>query len=291
MARVPRTSASQVDAALGSRMWRDSGAARWSLSPTDFTATLERSVARRFGGTADATAVAAYLDALHASDLALAAACARGSDAAWEHFVLQFRPVLYRLAATLAGERGREIADGLYADLFGLEEREGQRRSLFDYYHGRSSLTTWLRSVLAQRVVDRARAERRVEPLPETDVLVADPPGRGGPVPDPHRSTYLASVRDALEAALGALDAKDRLRLAMYYLQGVKLAAIGRVLGESEATASRKLDRTRRLLRDAVGARLRAGGLNADQVALAFEYAAGDWPFDLGAALDTPRPP
>ena len=43
---------------------------------------------------------------------------------------------------------GRELADSLYADLFGLDTRDGERRSLFRYYHGRAKLTTWLRSVL-----------------------------------------------------------------------------------------------------------------------------------------------
>ena len=37
--------------------------------------------------------------------------------------------------------------------------RAGERQSLFRYFHGRSSLTTWLRAVLAQRHVDRLRSE------------------------------------------------------------------------------------------------------------------------------------
>ena len=45
----------------------------------------------------------------------------------------------------------------------GFAERDGERQSLFRYFHGRSSLATWLRAVLAQRVVDAVRVERRLE--------------------------------------------------------------------------------------------------------------------------------
>ena len=46
---------------------------------------------------------------------------------------------------------------------------DGERQSLFRYFQGRSSLATWLRAVLAQRYVDRLRAQKRLEPLPEED--------------------------------------------------------------------------------------------------------------------------
>src|SRR5713226_2107978 len=68
-----------------------------------------------------------------------------------------------------SGRRARDLADSLYAELFGLRSGGDTRQSLFRYFHGRSSLTTWLRAVLAQRHVDRIRAQRRVEPLPERD--------------------------------------------------------------------------------------------------------------------------
>ena len=63
---------------------------------------------------------------------------------------------------------GREarvgLADSRYADLYGVEQRDGERQSLFRFFHGRSSLATWLRAVLAQRHVDRVRVEQRTEP-------------------------------------------------------------------------------------------------------------------------------
>jgi IS30 family transposase len=53
------------------------------------------------------------------------------------------------------------------------------------------------------------------------------------------------------------LPARDRLRLSCYYAQGLKLAAVGRLLKEHEATVSRNLARSRSDLREAIDARLR----------------------------------
>ena len=86
--------------------------------------------------------------------------------------MLEYRPVLYRSADAIdPGGGARELADSIYADLFGLQERDGERRSLFRYFHGRSSLATWLRAVLAQRYVDRVRSSRRLTPLDDEEAV------------------------------------------------------------------------------------------------------------------------
>ena len=198
--------------------------------------------------------------------------------------MLEYRPVLYRAADALdRGGGAREIADSLYAELYGIKDRPGDRRSLFNYFQGRSSLATWLRAVLAQRYVDRLRAQRRFEPLPDEEhdaesvVRTADMAADGGEPPDPARARYLGLVRQALGCAVGRLTARDRLRLAIYYVQELTLAETGRVLKEHEATVSRQLARTRRAIRTAVEQQLRdEAGLNDDQVAACFEWMAGD---------------
>src|SRR5438093_688088 len=105
----------------------------------------------------------------YAADLELAARCAAGDAAAWERFIVEYRPVLYRADDALDRSGGaRQLADSLYAELYGVGDG-GERRSLFQYFHGRSSLATWLRAVLAQRYVDRLRLQKRLQPLPDED--------------------------------------------------------------------------------------------------------------------------
>jgi RNA polymerase sigma-70 factor (ECF subfamily) len=276
----------RVDARTIGRLYRQAGAERWDVPVDAFAAALEVSL-----GHAPADAQRRperYLGSLHLEDLALACACEAGHDAAWEHFVRAHRPVLYRAADALApGGAARELADSLYAELYGLSERDGQRRSLFRYFHGRSSLGTWLRAVLAQRFVDGVRASRRLDPLPD------DEPAAGGGVvgvPDPDEPRYVALLQQALGSAMAALEPRDRLRLGLYYAQDLTLAQAGRLLGEHEATVSRQLSRTRRVIREHVEAELGALGLSADEVDRCFEIATEDaGAMDLGRMLGAGR--
>jgi RNA polymerase sigma-70 factor (ECF subfamily) len=242
--------------------------------------------------------VEAYLDSLHARDLALARACSAGNEAAWEFFVAEYRQQLYRAASAIVGHgdsrdpAARELADSLYADLYGLRESASGRKSLFDYFHGRSKLSTWLRAVLAQRHVDEIRRTQRTQPIEGEDgqerVDIATRAGTSSRdaalerTLDPERAKHIAILQAALVAALGALAPRDRLRLAYYYADERTLAEIGRLMGEHEATASRKLDRTRRGLRRAVEVALRDGKkLSEAQVQECFQHAREKWPFDL----------
>lgn len=201
----------------------------------------------------------------HQADFDLASACAAGDERAWEQFIREYRPVLHRAADAMApGGSARDIADELFAELYGLRERDGERQSLFRYFQGRSSIATWLRAVLAQRYVDRIRAARRMEALPDAESQDATPvhaalshASRALGRTNPEEPRCRAAVRDALEFAIAGLEPRDRLRLRCYYTQALKLVAIGKLFGESEATASRQLARVRKELREAVETRMR----------------------------------
>ena len=276
--------------ALAMRLHADAEARRWHVTPDAWLAALDASAARAFEGREASPAdVERYLRALHLGELALATACAAGDEDAWQHFVLTYRPVLHRAADALApGGDARDLADGLYGELFGMGASGGARRSLFTYFHGRSSLATWLRSVLAQRHVDRLRSQRRTEPLPSTpegDDALADT----RPAPDPDHHRFLGIMRLVLAAALGRLGSRDRLRLACYYAQRMTLAQIGRLTGEHEATVSRQLARTRGLLRTWSEQSLRADHHMDDaQITECFRSVATDaGPMDLSDLLST----
>jgi RNA polymerase sigma factor (sigma-70 family) len=266
-----------MDARLLTKLHTAAQASKWAISEAAFRSVLERSAAKSLAaGAAAADRVERYLTALHLEDLALAAACESGHDAAWDHFVLQFRPVLYRAADALApGGGAREIADAIYADLFGIQEREGERRSLFRYYHGRSSHATWLRAVLAQRHVDAIRASRRLTPIEDEAPAIEARPARASA--DPERPRWLAAVKLALQRAIGALPDRDRLRLGCYYREDLTLAQIGRLLGEHEATVSRHLTRIRGAIRAEVERVLQSEhSMTAAEIAQCFESTIDD---------------
>jgi RNA polymerase sigma-70 factor (ECF subfamily) len=266
-----------MDEATARRLFERARAERWQLSFDAFADALSASVAKAFdAGPPGASDVRRYLDSLHLEDLALACACAAGHDGAWEHFILEIRPVLYRAADAIdPGGGARELADSLYADLYGMSERNGVRQSLFRYFHGRSSLATWLRAVLSQRHVDRLRSGRRTDPLPdeESSAMAAV----AASAPDPGHDRYVSLLQDALRSALGRLDPRDRLRLGCYYAQQMTLAHIGRLLGEHEATVSRHLARVRKEVRADVERVLREQfGLSEAEVTECFQSVMDD---------------
>ena len=290
-----------LPASLVRDLFRTSNGERWGLSADDFAASLEASVAQAFPNTdpadSDAREIRTYAERLHLEDLALACACMLGRDAAWDHFVLTHRPILYRAADALDPSGGaRELADALYGDLFGAKT-SGDGRALFSYFHGRSTLATWLRAVLSQRYVDLVRSRARLQSLPDEDERPTSPRlRRGKPVDplrqgfvgqvDPDRARLVPLVDRALRSAIEALPPKDRLRLRSYHAAGLTLAQIGRVTAEHEATVSRHLTRTRRAVRQAAELWLRdRGSLDEAQIARALELA-GDDPGRTGPAAD-----
>jgi len=288
--------------------------ARWGLSEVAFAEGLRRSAGKRFGGAQPAPSeVEAYVKSLHLEDLALACACSEGLEKAWEFFIAHFRQDLRHAASAMLRGSGRadegraeELADSLYAELYGVRSSaDGRRKSLFEYFHGRSKLSTWLRAVLAQKQVDMFRTSGRTVSLDdemeggaprEQAARTASVPAN----PDPDRGRYLGRFDRALAAALAGLTPRDRLILACYYVDQLTLAEIGRLLREHESTVSRHLERLRRALRESVTQALQREipacngrpaepALDVAQTELAFEYAIQDWPFDLSVALSAPE--
>jgi RNA polymerase sigma-70 factor, ECF subfamily len=257
-------------------LYARSGAERWALSQESLAQALHQSTTHRFPDGATEGEVARYLATVHVEDLALAAACREGNGAAWDHFVLHFRPALYAAARSVAGDAHRDLADSLYAELYGVSNAGEERTSLLVWYHGRSRLLTWVRSVLVQRHIDARRAASRTEQWDADDESAPGGRERGyASTPDPGRAHAVAIAQDALDRAIAALDGRDRLRLRLYYGEDLTLAQVGRITGEHEATVSRKLDRARADLRRRVERHLRAEhGLSDAAIAECFAYAA-----------------
>lgn len=291
------------------KLYAQSQAGRWGLTRERFASALERSAKKHFSaGASNPQKLDEYLATLHLEDLALAAACAAGCESAWEDFFAAYRPYLRMAAAAIlrcqaASAEACELADSLFSDLYGLADGKGPDRSLFRYFHGRSSLKTWLRAVLAQRHIDSIRAGRRFEELAGDEAPESSrKPPLGSPLQpaDPHRELYVSLFTRALQAALDGLAPLEKDRLRLHYSEEKTLAEIGRLLGEHESSVSRHLERVRSDLRHAVEEILRRGfvaangcaaqpGLSDAEIALCLEYSAENTPIDLEKLLPSPR--
>jgi RNA polymerase sigma-70 factor len=273
------------------RLYSTSNAAAWHVTRTSFADALRLSFERRFGTDGrpvTRTEAATFLDSLHSADLALAIGCRDGDADAWRHLVATYRAPVDAFARAVLGNSSRagEIADSLWADLYGLRGSDGDRRSPLAHYGGRSSLMSWLRVVVTRLEADQWRSTRRMEPLHEdrdgNSSVIAD----GTAQADPDRARLLAALERSLNEALNALSPDDRLRLSYYYVQNLTLAQTAALIGEHESSASRNLARARAAIRDRVTRTLRREyHFSDDQIGQCFEYATGDWPFDLGRML------
>ena len=243
-------------------LFEKSRATRYGLTEAAFIAVLEQ-VAQKYVPDAALSAKLELWQSLRVEELALARGCVAGNELAWQEFLTRFREKLYDIARGITKEdsSGRELADSLYADLYGLSEREGRRVSRLSFYMGRGSLEGWLRTVVAQEFVNRYRKQKRLVSLEEeTEEGVQFASSESF-------STLSVDGRlgQATDDALGRLPAEDRLILAGYYLDNRTLTEIGRMLGVHESTVSRRLEKLLKLLRKHVVSGLQARGMNRDQ--------------------------
>jgi RNA polymerase sigma-70 factor, ECF subfamily len=285
-----RTIALVSDATLAS-LYERAGAESLSVTADAFRAALQRALDKRFGGEAVSTAeIEDFLSGLHLEDLALAVACAAGESGAWDLFVRRYQAEMRRAATALGGATvGEEIADAAIAQLFGVDARGGRRRPLFEYFHGRSRLSTWLRSLIAQRHIDHVRTERRLSSLDameQREILLEAPAAE----PDLDSGRIGAAMRRAMMRAIERLEPRDRLRLACYYAEGLTLATIGRMLSEHEATVSRNLQRTRERIRADVEGELASElGMSPLQVRSCYQQLIDAGAVSVAGTLEAPH--
>jgi RNA polymerase sigma-70 factor (ECF subfamily) len=256
-AHIPQMSAA-VSNAIQQR-YPDSGAARYGIALEGFQGMVA-SVMLRYAEQASEDEQIALVAGLHTQELVLARACAAGNELAWEEFLTRYRDSLYQTAYRIANDEAtaRELADGLYGDLFGIPDNNGRRRSKLDYYMGRGSLEGWLRTVLSQNFVDRYRSQRKevsLEEQIENGTSFAAKQDAVVTTPDD-------GLNNAVADALAELNGEERFLLASYYLDGRTLAEIARILRVHESTISRKLDKLTGELRKRVRKRLQSRGMS-----------------------------
>jgi RNA polymerase sigma-70 factor (ECF subfamily) len=241
--------------------YADSGAEPFGIDQAGLAEIL-CGVVSQWDGAAEEPTVRGFLTLLRLDELVLARACAAGNDRAWEVFLNRYRATLYESAYKIAKEESaaRALADSLYAELYGVNEKGEQRASKLLYYQGRGSLQGWLRTVLAQEYVNRYRSTRR-----ETSLDAALDGGQQFAAAEPDLNLTDPRVESAATAELAALESEDRFLLAAYYLDRRTLAEIAKLQRVHESTISRKLERLTSGLRKRIRKRMMQAGMSARQ--------------------------
>jgi RNA polymerase sigma-70 factor, ECF subfamily len=241
--------------------YRDSGAGQFEIDQDGLTEVLAGVIQKNDCAKGEAGA-RDFLTLIRLEELVLARACAAGNDRAWVVFLTRYRATLYESAYKIAREESaaRELADSLYAELYGLSEKGQQRASKLLYYQGRGSLQGWLRTVLAREYVNRYRGTRR-----ETSLDAAVEDGQQFKAREADPAATDPRVETAASAELAALEPEERFLLAAYYLDHRTLADIAKLQRVHESTISRKLERVTSGLRKRIRKRMMQAGMSPRQ--------------------------
>lgn len=234
-------------------MYVTSGAASWSVAQVDFARAVWEGVSVL--AVREPGEIPKLIEKIRGEELALVLGCVAGNERAWEAFSFGYRNAVYEAACAFTSDlaMARELTDTLTSELYGFETRDGQRRSKLNYYHGRSSLKTWLRAVVYQKFVDEYRHLVRQDQLPDD----LPQPAQEKAVSASDEEKYAGWLGEAVSVTLRELAPEDRLVLSYYYVQLLTLKQIGRITGKHEATISRHLDGLRKKLRKRIEEYLR----------------------------------
>jgi|SRR6202167_3513675 len=275
-------------AELAAELHASSGCGKIGLSHESFAAILCDVGAKYLPAETSHAEARTFLLTLRVEELALARACAAGHNSAWDIFLTRYREKLYQSALRIAREdsAARDLADSLYAELYGTNTRGSERVSKLASFTGRGSLEGWLRTVLAQEFVNRYRRTKRLVSLDEESE-----DGSQFAAPEPEPVTPADSrLESATHAALASLSSEDRVVLAAYYLDGRTLAEIARMLGVHESTISRKVDKLAKALRKKILAGMVQQGMARRQAEEALEVDVRDLRLDIRRSLTQESP-
>lgn len=237
-----------------------------SVDLDKYTAHLQHISNRYLGSSVSEDSQVAFLKSLHTNDLLLALACAMGIEAGWKRFHSIYRKYLCDLSHhLLSGSRDlEELGETIWVDLF-LPDKT--RQSRIASYDGRSSLSTWLRVVVSNRVINerqrRSAAAGNIDVMPEP----ADPRALYDVEDLLRRGRYNKLILSAFRRVLSSLTDHEAVIVLMRYDQGLQLGEIARLFSVHQSTITRQLERVvERLRRDVVVVLSSQYGLNGAQV-------------------------
>ena len=185
-------------------------------------------------------------------EFALIRAAQTGDQVAFEQLVRAYDQSVLKLAMNLL--RSNEDAADVYQEAF-LRVYKNLQSFRFD-----CSFHTWLYRIVTNLCLDhlRKRKVRKEEAsvvqtadgmMDRLDTLTEDRADG-----DPQRKLLTGELREKIQKILGELTPRERMVFEMRHYQGMRLRAIGEVLGTTEEAAKNCLFRATQKMRSSLGA-------------------------------------
>lgn len=200
---------------------------------------------------ASCAASAEGLESIHAPDVLLALACARGDERALRELDHRLAQVVPRAVSRLrsGGAFVEEVRQLLSQRL--LVPAAGGAARVLDY-RGKGPLERWLRAAALRVALNLLESDK--SPREQGESAIRALPDQGVD-PELHhlRSRYAPQLKEAVETALQGLSPKERNFLRLYFVEGLTVEQIGAMQGAHKSTVSRWITRAR----ETVGAQVR----------------------------------
>jgi RNA polymerase sigma-70 factor, ECF subfamily len=153
-----------------------------------------------------------------------------GEDGAIEILYERYKSMAYALAVRITGDAA--LAEDVLQDAF-----VGAWRNAGRYQQGRSSVKTWLLSIVHHRAIDATRRRRPTTELPDADA----PTPTSLTLPDLWPEVAGRLDRDAVVAALGTLSDVQREALELGYFGGLTQQEIAERTGTPLGTVKSRM--------------------------------------------------
>ena len=176
-------------------------------------------------------------------EAALIRAAQRGDQDAFEQLVRAYEQTVLQLAMHLV--RSADDARDVYQEAF-LRVYKNLHSFRFD-----CSFRTWLYRIVTNLCLDHLR-KRKVRSEEPAEVMAGDELADGTEA-DPQRRLLSQEVGARIEEVLRGLTPRERTVFELRHYQGLRLKAIGEVLGTSEEAAKNCLFRVTQKMRTALG--------------------------------------
>jgi RNA polymerase sigma-70 factor, ECF subfamily len=184
-------------------------------------------------------------------EAALIRAAQAGDQDAFERLVRNYDQPVLRLAMNLL--RSPEDAYDIYQEAFLRVYRN------LDSFRFDCSFHTWLYRIVTNLCLDHLRkkkvrkTESAVVETEEGTIDRLDAVAEARADGDPQRRLLSAELRGKIEEVLSTMTARERMVFEMRHYQGMRLRAIGEVLGTTEEAAKNCLFRATQKMRGALG--------------------------------------
>lgn len=191
--------------------------------------------------------LAAPLDEARSDEASLIRAAQRGDSDAFERLVRAYDQSVLRIAMNLL--HSPDEARDVYQEAF-LKVFRNLHQFRFD-----CSFHTWLYRVVTNVCFDHLR-RRKVRKEESTVVETPDGPvdqagkiEEEGPSANPERQMWNRELSDGISAALETLTPRERMVFELRHYEGMRLRAIGEILGTTEEAAKNCLFRATQKMR------------------------------------------